>query len=477
VGRGLGRAVSAHQLSRLEADGYRADLARATVVLATSQRPELAAALHDTAELATTYDGPRAVALFSTLRVNTNLWAAPGGADVHDADGLVYRWFAGGGFRFHPLASFAALNQQAAAGRYRRAVRLAYALLARARPRGGGLVWESYFPWAGGRAPWTSGMTQAVAAQALARVGFRRDAHLAYRGLSAGLLASTEAGPWVRLYSFWDAAVLNAHLQAALSLREYARRTGDGEAAALAFGLRRSASRLMPRFDTGFWTRYSLHGQEAPLSYHRYVVELLWKLGRRTDERRWGQWAARFRDYWRKPPELRARGRRTAAYPVPADGFRDRAVIRFWLSKPARVTLRVGGTLRTAFLQPGRRAFFWSPGRRSARAYPVRLSAVDRVGNRGQHWLPPVQVRRDTVAPTIRATAARGRLRWRAHDDATPWLRLRAVLYRGQERRRLELGRRPLSGSVRLPVRGPGWRTIVLAADSSGNGRLLSLGG
>ena len=42
--RGLDLAVSAHRLSRLEADGYRTDLARVTAILATS-RPELRSAL------------------------------------------------------------------------------------------------------------------------------------------------------------------------------------------------------------------------------------------------------------------------------------------------------------------------------------------------------------------------------------------------------------------------------------------------
>ena len=42
--------------------------------------------------------------------------------------------------------------------------------MARAVTRpGGGLAWEYYFAFGGGRAPWTSGMAQSVAAQAFAR--------------------------------------------------------------------------------------------------------------------------------------------------------------------------------------------------------------------------------------------------------------------------------------------------------------------
>jgi hypothetical protein len=473
--RGLDRAVAAHRLAAMDADRYRNQVARAEATLAVGSRADLASALHDAASLSGAYDGARALTLFSTLRVNARYAAAPS-RDVTDEDGIVYRRVSGRGYRFHALASFGALNTLAGEGRYRRSVRLAYALLARARPYRGGLVWESYFPWSGGGAPWRSGLTQAVATQALARAGFRVEARLAFRGLTAGLLGTTAGGPWVRLYSFDRSAVLNAQLQAALSLREYARRTGDGRAAELARRLRRSAATLMPAFDTGFWTRYSLRGEEEPLSYHRYVVSLLWKLSATTHERRWARWAARFRADWRKPPSLRAPKRPEIVYPVPADGFRDRARIRFWVSKPARVTVRVGGSVRTRYLQPGHRRIWWSARGRGPGTYPVRIVAVDRVGNRTALSLPRVVVRRDTSAPKVRAWIEHGRLRWRAHDAGTPWLRLRVVLYRGGERRTLALGRRPFAGRVRLPRRASGWGAVVVAADTSGNFRLLSVG-
>ncbi len=52
---------------------------------------------------------------------------------------------------------------------------LAAALIARAVPRSGGVAWEYYFPYGGGRAPWVSGMAQAVAAQALLPCRSARD--------------------------------------------------------------------------------------------------------------------------------------------------------------------------------------------------------------------------------------------------------------------------------------------------------------
>ncbi|MBD0330947.1 MAG: hypothetical protein ICV64_12700 [Thermoleophilia bacterium] len=475
---GLDRAVAAGRLSELEASEYRRALAqaRAAAAVSSASSATLAPVLRDAAALAYAYDSPRALALFSTVRMNTR-YAVRGGlprADVRDDDGIVYRPFPGRGLRFHPLASFGALNAHAENGRYRRAIRLAYALLARGRPQGAGLVWESYFGWAGGTPPWTSGMTQAVAAQAFARVGLVEEARLAYRALADGLLVNLSAGPWVRIYHFNAAAVLNAQLQTAVSVAEYARLTGDAAAAQLARRLREAAKTLLPRFDTYFWSRYSLGGPEAELKYHQYVTSLLWRLGARTGDPYWGRWAARFRDYWRKPPALERRYRPAPVYPLPRDGFRDDAVIRFWLSKPATVTLRIAGTVRTLYLQPGVRQLTWSPGNRPPGRYAVRLTAVDRVGNRLTRTFRPVVVARDTTPPRLRARIAGGELRWRARDAGTPWLRLRVVLYRPGERRVLDLRRQPLVGRVRVPA-GRGWGAAVVAADSSRNPRLLLL--
>ena len=71
---------------------------------------------------------------------------------------------------FHPLAKFGALNARVAAGDADGAERLADALVARGvHQSGGGIGWEYTSSSRGGRAPWISGMAQAVAAQAFAR--------------------------------------------------------------------------------------------------------------------------------------------------------------------------------------------------------------------------------------------------------------------------------------------------------------------
>ena len=61
--------------------------------------------------------GPRTNALIGQLKANSNYFQrhsppAPK-TDITDADGVVYRYFAGRCFEFHPLAEFVALNARA----------------------------------------------------------------------------------------------------------------------------------------------------------------------------------------------------------------------------------------------------------------------------------------------------------------------------------------------------------------------------
>jgi hypothetical protein len=72
------------------------------------------------------------------------------------------------------------------------------------------------------------------------------------------------------------------------------------------------------------------------------------------------------------------------------DGVRDRAAITFRLSEPARVHLTISKTVRqptvvyerTGRFARGRHRLYWSPRNLPARTYLVRLTAVDRAGNR-----------------------------------------------------------------------------------------------
>jgi D-glucuronyl C5-epimerase C-terminus len=390
--------------------------------------------------------------------------AAP--ADL-SAAGVVYR-SAGNTRYFHPLASFGILNREVTAGRRKRAHRLARTLLGRAEKRRFALVWQYRVPRTG-RGPWASGLAQAVAAQALARAGRHEEAKRAFLAIPSGLLINLRQGPWIKLYGYSNLVVLNAQLQAALSIGEYARLNRDARARRLARALRRTARILLPRFDTGSWSLYALGGKPATLEYHSYVASLLWKLAARQGGGIWLRYAARFHRDLRVPPEVRRGRPATPVAPVP-DGFRDSTVIRFWLSKPATVTFRIGRSITTRSFGRGWRTFTWWPGSTRPARYPVRATAVDAAGNRTVARLHDVAVERDTTRPAVRAALAGDRLEWRASDSGSPWFDVRLERLARARVQIVALGRFGRRGSAALAARPPRAGTVaLLVADSSGN--------
>jgi hypothetical protein len=204
--------------------------------------------------------------------------------DIVDANGIVYRYFPGLGYHFHPLANFARLNALVEQWRIPEARRLARALVARGIARRGALYWEYCFSF-GGPSRWTSGFAQAVAAQSLARAGdllgdatLSRAAYRAFRAITQTLVRPLAGGSWIVEYSFNDMAVLNAQLQSLLSLDSYAALTDAPDVHRTVARMDLAARRLLPQFDTGCWSRYSLVGGEADLHYHAYHVQLLRRL-------------------------------------------------------------------------------------------------------------------------------------------------------------------------------------------------------
>lgn len=489
LSRGLTKAVKSGKLTRAEASGYRRELRRtgsALRRLSWTSAANLGAVLHDAAGQSGRLNRPRALVLFTELRVNRRwLRAHPMPAyksDVFDADGVLYRSFPGQGLRFHPLGNFAHLNGLVGRGLHDDAHRLAQALAARGIRTGRGkTVWEYTFHfW--GPAPWTSGMAQASAAQTLAWLGdvlpdprLKQLAGRAYRAIPGRLTMRLSAGPWVRLYSFNNLVVLNAQLQTALSIGDYARRSGDAEAQRFAARLRATSARLLPSFDTGYWSYYS-PGNESPLTYHVYVVQLLRKLWKRTGYPLWRNTAATFAHYLREPPILRGGPTPKLLYPRPVDGFRDATTVSFWLSKESTVTLRLPGLTRTMYLGKGRHSVTWRPTGVAPGVYRPRLTAFDLARNKTVVRFAPVTVAVDHEAPVLTAELRGRRLSWRARDRATPWVRLSVRLDRPHRRRWLALGARPLEGTLRLPRVGWRWEATLVGSDSSGNRTRVSLG-
>jgi hypothetical protein len=359
-------------------------------------------ALQEAAAFKPALTEPRALALYGALRANDDYfakhWAPADHTDIVGADGVVYRYFAGYCFRFHPLAEFSELNARAATGDVEGTEELADALVARGvyQP-GGGTGWEYDFKFMGGSAPWLSGMAQAVAAQAFARAAhvvperetaYMRAAAAAYRLIPQRLLVN---GNWIRLYSFTSLQVLNAQLQSVLSLQSYAEDAEDDSASTLATRMENAAASLLPRFDTGYWSYYALPREPSPVDYHQFVVQLLNRLA--SADPRFVTAAKRFAAYEKQPPAFQL-----------ANGAVGQ--VKFWLSKPATVTaVTAAGPSKRLSLLDGWHTLTWSP--KSAGLFAVHVSASDWLGNTTAFdALPIVRVGAAAVKkPATRTTA------------------------------------------------------------------------
>jgi hypothetical protein len=308
---GLAAAVQASRLQPSQAAAARDVVGRSERLLAADPNASggnAAAALAEVAAQADVYDSARVHVLFSQLAVNLDHGAAPADApDITGADGTVYRYMAGHGYVFHPLANFGRLNRYVSRGDVARTRQLADALLARGVKQGDRTLWEYYFSF-GGPSRWTSGFAQAVAADSLFRAGqllhdarLKETAHAAFAGLAEGLTAAAGGGRWVIEYSYDTMLVLNADLESLLALNRYAKESGDARAATLAKQFDTAARNLLPSFDTGCWSRYSLNGHPASASYHAYHVQLLRRLFATTGNPLWRETAARWAGYQQNP--------------------------------------------------------------------------------------------------------------------------------------------------------------------------------
>lgn len=401
------KAVAGGYLTTSDAAADRAEIARAARLvrgLPGSRGRPIAVALAQAGALAGKLSAPRAAAVFGQLKANDDYfalhWAPAAKTDITGGDGVVYRWFPGRCLEFHPLAEFGALNARVAAHDVDGARTLADALVARGvHENGGGIGWEYDFSYAGGDAPWLSGMAQAVAAQAFQGAAalvpdrssaYEQQAAAAFQAIGTRLLTHVAAGPWIRLYSFETMPVLNAQLQTVLSLQAYATASGDDHAAALAAQLERSAAASLARFDTGWWTLYSLAGDATPVDYAEYVNQLLTRLSKQ--DVRFADAAARFKGYLKQPPGFR----------VANAGLGQ---LRFWLSKPSSVTFSSGaGPTKRLALGAGWHTVGWNEPKRPG-IYAVGVHATDWAGNSASFQALPIVRAAAAPTPPKRATA------------------------------------------------------------------------
>jgi hypothetical protein len=426
----LVRAISRREYEQLRGSWWRAQ--RDAGRLTGTRRAELRAVLTMASRLAAAriLTAGRIEPVFLTVRRNREFWTSrplprPGARVTFAGDPVVFEYYAGRGLAIQPLASFGKAN--ALAGSCLRLVtryrcrpaalrRLLDRMLALGSPRGGFLAWEYLVAFGSGAPPWISAMTQATAAQALARgrralgasgTGYSRAARRALgafdRPPPVGIAVASGRGRRYTMYSFAPRLrIYNGELQALIGLRDVARILASHRAQRLYARGEPAARHAVRAFDTGAWSLYSEGGAESTLGYHRLLATFLQGMCTRTGTRTYCAAGRRFTRYVREPPRVRA----TVA---PWLRAHRRTAVTFTLSKAAYVVVHVrdrGGRVehaRARRLTRGRHRFVWVPSR--AGRHRLRIVATGPAGTRAV-------VRRTLTAramPGRRAKAVRAR--------------------------------------------------------------------
>ena len=277
-----------------------------------------------------------------------------------------------------------------------------------ATARAGGLAFESWFRFDGGRPPWVSALSTGTALQVYSRAAIRLQDPALF-GVARSLLGvyrtpppegvrvATPAGAHYLIYSFAPKVrVLNAFIQALNGLYDFGKLANDPEGRALMAQGDVQARVELPHFDTGAWSRYAWPGRESDLGYHELLRGFLDGLCAREreaaaapspelpapDPTPYCAQAARYTAYLHEPPVLALQAARPAKPRV------RRAVrVPYTLSKVSTVATLVtqGGRPvagRTMRLGRGRHELRFTP--RAPGAYAVRVRAVDLAGNAAQ---------------------------------------------------------------------------------------------
>ncbi|MGB1583977.1 MAG: D-glucuronyl C5-epimerase family protein [Solirubrobacterales bacterium] len=248
----------------------------------------------------------RLTPVFGTLQQNTR-WFKSNGARPNGTDRrfrgsrIIFQYFSGRGWQFHPLSNFSKLNaiwtvDDAPSRRAQRA--FAKELIRWGAKRGNALVWEYYFPYAGSSAPFISSISQGSAIQGLARVAYRMNNKAIMRAAKRGLIPfNTPAPRGLRVkrdggYHYLGYSgtkkqiILNMFVQSVNAVRDYALIADDKDGRVLYKKGLAAANKVTPHFDTGSWSLYSLRGPKSNLHYHRLTITFLTALCRSSKEDR-----------------------------------------------------------------------------------------------------------------------------------------------------------------------------------------------
>jgi hypothetical protein len=344
--------------------------------------------------------------LFQTLDNNRQWWTSgpipAAGTYVEFAGSqLVWEYYAGQGIELQVLGTFGKADglYTGGPGNYPQLEALLAQMIPLAVNRAGGIVWEYYFQFGGGKPPWTSAMSQGTGIEALTRAYLASQdpnyLQLAHQALSVfiapppvGVRVNTPVGARYVQYTFTPGtSILNAFLQSLIGLYDYAQTSGDPLAQQLFAAGNAEAQVEAPQFDTGAWSLYQ-PGVEDTLSYHQLVTGFLEQLCQRTQAPVYCVTAQHFTTYLTTPPALTL---------LTQQAPKNKPVtIQFSLSKNSRVGIVVVGPGgHTLFETSGNFGYgtrsFAVPPLKHKGTYTIRLAATDLAGN-FNHIIGSIQV-------------------------------------------------------------------------------------
>jgi hypothetical protein len=421
-----GALATLHGSGTVSGEAYEEDAAiytsalQAVRRLSGTRREELAAVIANVQRIADAGEliPSRLPALFLTIQSNVTWWTtqrllAPGERVSLPESRIVWEYYPGQGIEIQWLGTFGEANGYWGDGHDNTALReLLEEVIPLATQRAGGIAWEYMFPFDGGAPPWTSGLSQGTAVQALARAYERlKEPALLTAAQQAlalfktpppeGVRVATPAGATYLEYTYApNERIVNGFIQSLNGLYDYALLTGDPLGRELFEAGDAEARAELPRYDTGAWSMYDEH-VESNLNYHELLTEFLQNLCTRTSQgppvppaagttaggagatapiagdEIYCATAARFTADLHTPPAITLLTHRLRA--------QTRGGVRLSLSKVSTVSLTVrrGGKVvwtNSALVEGGKPRLLWVTPKRPG-SYSVTLRAVDLAGN------------------------------------------------------------------------------------------------
>jgi hypothetical protein len=346
--------------------------------------------------------------VFLTLERNRQWWTTELliSGEQHESfppSKIVWEHYPGQGLEIQWLATFGAANGYYLSNHENANLRqLLDEVIPLATDRAGGIAWEYMFDFDGGTPPWTSGLSQGTAIQALSRAWQRlkEPAYLTAAQQALGIFeqpppqgvrVDTPVGAMYAEYTYAPSdKILNGFIQSLVGLYEYTTITKDVLGQQLFEAGDAEARAIVPYYNTGAWSMYDQFG-ESDLNYHELLTEFLQHLCERTRKGEpldptgvaipgddlYCTTAASFTADLHTPPVIALLSTK-----LPASA---RAGVQMSLSKVSTVqlTVRQGTNVvwsNTALVERGKPKLLWVTPAKGG-TFAVTLTATDLAGN------------------------------------------------------------------------------------------------